>query len=147
MLSGRLELRINEEIQRVLHLSDLAKTGDWFLYQNHTEIRVYGCELAPYKLPKYVPVRIFSLEYIRQMINSDDIHFVSLKKKQQMRIKGKIGPFICNSRAVGEEANKLLKEMKFNTSFTWHYDPSGIIAEMRIQKQKFTLCSHPQTRN
>jgi hypothetical protein len=58
MLSGRPEPRINEEIQRVLHLSDLAKTGDWFLYQNHTEIRVYGCELAPYKLPKYVPVRI-----------------------------------------------------------------------------------------
>jgi hypothetical protein len=50
MLSGRPEPRINEEIQRILHLSDLAKTGDWYLYQNHTEIRVYGCELAPYKL-------------------------------------------------------------------------------------------------
>ena len=56
MLSGRPESRINEEIQRVLHLSDLEKTGDWFLYQNHTEIRVYGCELAPYKLPKYVSI-------------------------------------------------------------------------------------------
>jgi hypothetical protein len=56
MLSGRPEPRINEEIQRILHLSDLAKTRDWFLYQNHTEMRVYGCELAPYKLPKYVPV-------------------------------------------------------------------------------------------
>jgi hypothetical protein len=141
MLSGRPEPRINEEIQRVLHLSDLAKTGDWFLYQNHTEIRVYGCELAPYKLPKYVPVRIFTLEYIRQMINSDDIHFVSLKKKQQMRIKGKIGPFICNSRAVGEEADKLLKEMKFNTSFIWRYDPSGIIAEMR-SKNKSSPYAH-----
>jgi hypothetical protein len=141
MLSGRPEPRINEEIQRVLHLSDLAKTGDWFLYQNHTEIRVYGCELAPYKLPKYVPVRIFALEYIRQMINSDDIHFVSLKKKQQMRIKGQIGPFICNSRAVGEEADKLLKEMKFNTSFIWRYDPSGIIAEMR-SKNKSSPYAH-----
>jgi hypothetical protein len=47
MLSGRQEPRINEEIQRILHLSDLAKTGDWYLYQNHTEIRIYGCELAP----------------------------------------------------------------------------------------------------
>jgi hypothetical protein len=79
--SGRLEPRINEDIQRFLHLSDLAKTGDWFLYQNHTEIRVHGCELAPYKFPRYVPVQIFALEYIRQMINLDDIHFVSLKKK------------------------------------------------------------------
>jgi hypothetical protein len=80
--------RINDEFQRILHLSDNTKMGDWYLYQDHTEIRVYGCELAPYKLPKYLPVRIFALEYIRQIINSDDIHFVSLKKKQQLRIKG-----------------------------------------------------------
>ena len=102
--------------------------GDWYLYQNHTEIRVYGCELAPYKMPKYFLVRIFALEYIRQMINSDDIHFVSLKKKQQLRIEGHIGSFICNSQAAGEEANKLLKEMKFDINFLWHYDLCGVIA-------------------
>jgi hypothetical protein len=141
MLSGRPKSRINEEIQRVLHLSDLAMTGDWFLYPNHTEIRVYGCELAPYKFPKYLSVWIFSLEYIRQMINSDDMDFVSLKKKQQMRIKGQIGPFICNNRAVAGEADKILKEMKFSTSFIWHYDPSGIIAEMR-SKNKSSPYAH-----
>jgi hypothetical protein len=65
MLSGRLEPRINDEVQRILHLSDHTKTGDWYLYQDHTEIIIYGCELAPYKLPKYLHVRIFSLEYIR----------------------------------------------------------------------------------
>jgi hypothetical protein len=135
MLSGRPEPRINEEIQRILHLSDLTKTGDWYLYQNHTEIRVYGCELAPYKFPRYLPMRIFSLEYIRQMINSDDIHFVSLKKKHQLRIKGQIGSFICNSRGIGEEADRLLKEMKFFVSFAWHYDPCGIIFEMRVKNK------------
>jgi hypothetical protein len=88
MLSGRPELRINHEVQRILHLSENTNTGDWYLYQNHTEIRLYGCELVPYKLPKYFPVRIFALEYIRQIMNSDDIHFVSLKKNQQLRIKG-----------------------------------------------------------
>jgi len=65
MLSGKPEPRINDEVQRILHLSDHTNTGDWYLYQNHTEIRFYGCKLAPYKLPKYLPVRIFSLEYIR----------------------------------------------------------------------------------
>jgi len=43
------------------------------------------------------------------MINKDDIHFVAFKKKKQLKIKGQIGSFICNSRAVGEEDNKLLK--------------------------------------
>jgi hypothetical protein len=81
MLRVRPEPRINDKVQRILHLLNHTKTGDWYLYQDHTEIRVYGCELAPYKLPKYLLVRMFSLEYIRQMINSDHIHFVSLKKK------------------------------------------------------------------
>jgi hypothetical protein len=48
---------------------------------------VYGCEFPPYKLPKYLHVRIFALEYIRKMINYDGIHFVPFKKKQQLRIK------------------------------------------------------------
>jgi hypothetical protein len=58
MLSGRPEPHINDEVQRILHLSNHTKTGDWYLYQDYTEIRVYGCELAAYKLPKYLPVRI-----------------------------------------------------------------------------------------
>jgi hypothetical protein len=128
-----MEPRINEEVYRILHLSNLTKTGDWYLYQNHTEIRVYGCELPPYKLPKYLPVRIFSLEYIRQMINSDDIHFVSFKKKKQLMIKSQIGSFICYNRVAGEEANKLLKEMNFNLSFPWNYDPFGIRSETRLK--------------
>jgi hypothetical protein len=67
------------------------------------------------------------------MINSDDIHFVSLKKKQQLRIKGKIGSFIRNSRGTGEEEDIFLKEMKFQVSFIWNYDPCEIIYEMRVK--------------
>lgn len=55
ILKNALQTRINEEIKRILHLSNQAKTGDWYLYQNYTEIRVYGYELAPYKLPKIPP--------------------------------------------------------------------------------------------
>jgi hypothetical protein len=32
MLGGRPEPRINDEVQRILHLSDNTKTGDWYLY-------------------------------------------------------------------------------------------------------------------
>jgi hypothetical protein len=78
-------------------------------------------------------VRIFSLEYIRQMINSDDIHFVSLKKKQQLRIKGQIGSFIW-----------FLKEMKFDVSFLWKYDPCGIISEMRVKNKNIPYVHSPK---
>jgi hypothetical protein len=144
MLSGVPEPRVNDEVRRVLHLSESAKTGDWYLYQNHSEIRVYGCELAPYKLPRYMPVRVFALEYIRQSMNSDDIHFVPFKKKKQLRLKAQIGPFICNNRGAGDEAGKLLKEMKFPTSFVWHYDPYGIISDMRLKNKTGPYAHEPR---
>jgi len=65
ILISAIQPKINEEVKRILHLTDQAKTRDWYLYQNYIEISVYGCELAPYKLFKYLPVRIFALEYIR----------------------------------------------------------------------------------
>ena len=71
LFSNQSEPRISTEIKRNMYLNDQVKTGDLYLYQNYTKIKVYGCKLAPYNLPKYVPMRIFSLEYIRQMINMD----------------------------------------------------------------------------
>ena len=57
------------------------------------------------------------------------------KKKSQFRIKSKIGPFICNSRVAGEQANKGLKEMKLTHNFTWSYDPLGIISKKRVENK------------
>jgi hypothetical protein len=66
------------------------------------------------------------------------------KKKQQLQIKVQIGPFICNNRGVGDEAGKLLKEMKFPTSFIWHYDPYGIISDMRLKNKTGQYVHEPR---
>lgn len=142
ILSGTAEPRISEEIRRIMLLTYQERTGDWYLYQNYTELRVYGCDLAPYKLPKFLPTRIFSLEYIKQMINADEVHFVAAKKKLQFRIKSQIFPFICNNGAAGEGADKILKEMNFTHSFTWSYNPWGIISKKMVENNQqpiFTL--------
>lgn len=78
---------IHPEIKRILHLSDDTKRGDSYLYQSYTEIGIYGCEFPLYKLPKFVPIQIFSLEFIRKMINMDQLHFLAAKKKAQFKIK------------------------------------------------------------
>lgn len=135
ILSSSAEPRISGYIKRILHFTDQAKTRDWYLYLNYTEIRVYGCKLAPYKLPKYLPMRIFVLEYTRKMLNSDYIHFVVEKKKSQFWIKTQVGPFICNTRSAREEADKMLKVMKFTLSFTWSYDPRAIISKLRVENK------------
>ena len=69
------------------------------------------------------------------MLNADEIHFVSAKKKSRFRIKTKILPFICNSRSKSEEVDKILKEMNFSLSFTWSYDPLGIISKLRVENK------------
>lgn len=109
---------------------------------NYTKLRIYGCEISPYKLPKFLTMRFFSLEYIRKILNVNEVHFVSSKTKSQFRIKTQMRPFICNNRMIGEEADELLKEIQFSLSFTWSYDPLGTISKLRVEN-KYTPYIHP----
>lgn len=67
------------------------------------------------------------------MINANEVHFVAVKKKYEFKIKSQIGPFICKNRVVGEEVDKILKEINFTHSFTWSYDPWGIITKKTVE--------------
>lgn len=133
LLSSDAVPRISTKIKRILHLNEQSKVGDWYLYQNFIEIRVYGCEFPPFKLSVFVPVRIFALEFIRQRLNKDEIHFVSRKQKAQFKLKAPVGPFIVNTRAAEKEVENLLRQMKFKLSFSWPYDRLGVISSMKIE--------------
>ena len=65
LLNIDVEPRIGPKIRKFLHLSEQIKIGDWYLYQNYTKIMIYGFKLPPYRSPKFVPIWIFALEYIR----------------------------------------------------------------------------------
>lgn len=87
LLNNNVEPSIVPEIRKILHLSEHTRIGDWYLYQIYIEIRIYGYELPPYRLPKFVPIQNFELEYITKMINMDQLHFVAVKKKDQFKTK------------------------------------------------------------
>jgi len=78
-------------------------------------------------------MRIFSLEYIRQMINMDELHFISRKRKSQFKIKSQVGSFICNTRSACIEAYSILKQMGFQPSLPWSYGPFSIISNLRVE--------------
>lgn len=42
---------------------------------------------------------------------------------------------MCNTRTASEEVDKILKEMKFSLSFTWYYDPCGIISKLGVDNK------------
>ena len=137
--------RLTDEMQKILQLSKNYSIGDWYFYQHHTVIRIYGCELAPYRLPRYVPMRLFALEYYRQFGNADMIHFHSKNKKAQLKIKLQLGPFIFNKREEAwEEADKILKGLQLKTSFLWSpYDPNHFISLRRV---RYRLASYDHVR-
>lgn len=97
MLLGSPPPRIISDIRRILQLPRQHKVGDWYLYQNHIEIRIYGCDLGPHKLSKCLSMRLFSLQYYKHIINSYEVHFVKAKNKARLKIKDQLGPFVCNN--------------------------------------------------
>jgi len=60
----------------------------------------------------------FSHWNTRKMINMDEMHFVSAKKKSQINIKAQIDSLICSTRSAGTKVDQLLKEMNLKLSFT-----------------------------
>lgn len=137
LLKGVSPPRINGDMKKILHLSKQYSIGDCYLYKNHTEIRIYGCELFPFKLPNYVPMRLFALEYFRQIIKADLIHFCGAKKKTQLRINNQLGPFVCNTRDAWKEAEKNLEDhLRLRKSFRWvPYDPNSFICDRRMKNR------------
>ena len=51
--------------QCFLQLSKDVKVGDWFLFDDYADIGLYGEEVALYRLPIFVPMRLFSIEFIK----------------------------------------------------------------------------------
>lgn len=99
--------------------------------------------LAPYKLPKYLPMRLFALEYYRQITSADEKNFVNAKKKANFKIKDQLGPFICNSREGGQQVDAILQSMKFQKSFVWRYDPLEFIPKKRKKVKLAPFIHHP----
>jgi len=141
LFNSYAKLGIGIDIMKTLHLNESSRMGDQYLYQNYTEIRIYGCEFPPIKLPKFVPICISTLEYIRKMINMDQLHFVAAKKKVQFKINTQLGLLICNSIARGNEPKSILREKNFKISFSWSYDSLGVISKLRLE-QKTTRYPH-----
>ena len=105
---------IPEMIQELQSTPPLA-TGDWFLYEDHTIIRVYGFGGRPFKLPAFLTPRIFTLEFIIQKMASDELYFTDKKAARTFRIPTELGPFIIRSHQAYNIVEERLNKMKFPT--------------------------------
>ena len=107
VLNGSSPPCLLPKAQEFLHLGTNCKFGDWFVFEDYYEIRFYGASVEPYRLPVFVPMRLFALEFIRKSLNVDQIHFVPMKKGHMLNLLMAVGPFIVNMRQAIDEATKM----------------------------------------
>jgi hypothetical protein len=136
IIHNQVPPRIFPECKKLLQLSPDKRVGDWYIFEHYTEIRVYGCQLSPFRLPVFMTPRIFSLEYVRKRLNSDEIHFVPNKYKVTFKLKKEVGPFIVNTRSTLQVTTKILSALGLQQGEPWNYDPHGIISSKIISHGK-----------
>jgi hypothetical protein len=51
--------RIFPGVKSLLHESSETNLGDWYLFEDYTEIRMYGSEVKPFKFPSFLTMRVF----------------------------------------------------------------------------------------
>jgi hypothetical protein len=116
--------RVSEDMKNKLKLSS-KPTGDWFLFRDHTIIRVYGFSGAPYILPTFLTPSIFALEFIRKILHSENEHFVDYNKAYNIKFHYNIGPFVIKTRSTFPIIEKFLKFMKFKEAKRVNFSNDG----------------------
>ena len=100
-------------MKELLQFSLDKRMGDWFLFEEHTVIRIYGFTHKPCILPAFITPRVFALELIRPKLIVEHEHFISFKKASEIKFPWLVGPFIIKSKAAFPLVESLLKEMGF----------------------------------
>ncbi len=114
MLYGHLPPRMFPEFRKIIHLRDSEVVRDWYIFQQYTVIRLYGCELKPFWLLVYLNERMLTLEFIRQALNVDSIHLASSGRKLVHKFPFDVCPFVVKSRDAFEWVDKFVSSLSLH---------------------------------
>jgi hypothetical protein len=136
IIHNQVPPRIFPRCKKLLQLSSDKRLEDYYIFEHYTEIRVYGFQLSPFHLHVFLTPGIFSLEYVRQILNSDEIHFVPNKYKVTFKLKNEVGNFIVNTRTTLKVTTNMFSSLGLQQGEPWNYDPRGIISSKIISHGK-----------
>jgi hypothetical protein len=86
-------------------------------------------------------LKILSLEYIRQGVDSDYINFVSKKHQVTFRLKKEVGPFLVITIETLGIVEEMILDINLYLLEEWSYDPYHIISNKMMQNGS-TPCIH-----
>ena len=124
--------RIGVDLKSLLH-GPVESVGDWFCFADYTLIRVYGFEGEPFRLPKFTNRRLFSLEFLRQRLISENDNFIKHKKASSLKFVFILEPFVVKTFFAANITDQILSSMRFDTDKALRYDPKGVMHQRRIE--------------
>jgi len=119
--------RMPVSYQQKLQMHPSLRVGDWFILKEFIVIRIYVFELEPYQLPIYIPPILFSLEYCRQILMTDQFHFVSKNKKSYFSLPAEVSSFLIKSRSYIDYINKFLTSYHLKNDISCNFYPYHVI--------------------
>ena len=72
---------------------------------------LYGTYSTPHIFPKMLTPRVFVLEYICEMVEMDDIHFMRTKKKTTLNFPMSMGGYVKNDKRCIKDSLEALKQI------------------------------------
>ena len=80
---------------------------------------MYGSKFKPFKFPSFLTMRVFPLEFIRQSLNVDDIHFIPRRKMTNFKPKREVPPFIVVNRSTLQVVESMLWGLGLEQGESW----------------------------
>jgi hypothetical protein len=114
-------------------IESLKSVADWFIEENFSYIRVYGCSIPPHALPKFLPDRLVCREVAHQIAKGGvGLELKSLQKKAWPSFLVHIGKFPLSNLGHSKVEAESLEEVKLVNIENIKYDPYQIISRHYI---------------
>jgi hypothetical protein len=125
LIFGSFMPRISEDLKMLLQ-NPVEIVGDWFCFENYTVIRVYGFEGEPFRLPRFISRRLFSLVFLRKKLVAENDNFTKHKKASSMKFNFTLQPFVVKSVSLISVIDQIMKSMSFDIDKSLRYDPNKV---------------------
>jgi hypothetical protein len=109
-------------------IENLKSVVDWFIEENFSYFRVYGCSIPPHALPKFLPDRLICREVAHQLAKGGiGLELKALQKKTWPSFPVHIGKFTLSNLVHSKVEVESLEEVKLVNIEHRKHDPYQII--------------------
>jgi hypothetical protein len=109
-------------------IENLKSVADWFIEENFSYVRVYGCSIPPHALPKILPDRLICREVAYQLINGGiGNELKAQQKKAWPSFPVYLGKFVLLNIGHSKSEAESLSEVKLVDIELRKHDPYQII--------------------